>query len=186
LSKRHNHGSRKVQVAASLAAALFCLLLRLPPLGAEPSLQAPAPQLTITTTDGQEFDLAAMRGKVVLVDFWATWCAPCLAEFPVVAAFYRKYHAKGFEVIALSIDKPRDREKMRKLLAKLPFAGAPLREARQNGFGTPEAVPISYVIDAHGIVRDRFIAIDKELLDEVVLPLLAGTAGQPSSAGGIK
>ncbi|HZV20622.1 MAG TPA: TlpA disulfide reductase family protein [Hyphomicrobiales bacterium] len=142
-------------------------------------MKEPAPALTVTAADGREFDLEAMRGKVVLVDFWATWCAPCLAEFPVLRSFYRQYRSKGFELIALSIDKPRDRGKMRRLLAKEPFAGALLSEAKQNGFGTPEAVPVSYVIDAKGIVRDKFIAIDKKLLNEVVVPLLSEEGVHP-------
>ena len=61
---------------------------------------------------------------------------------------------------------------MRRLIAKLPFAAALLSDASRNGFGTPDAVPVSYVIDARGIVRDTFVAIDDELLSEVVAPLL--------------
>ena len=74
-------------------------------------MKQPAPPLTIETLGSGEFDLGAMRGKVVLVDFWATWCAPCLAEFPTLAKFYRKHRAQGFEVIALSIDRPGTRPK---------------------------------------------------------------------------
>ncbi len=140
-----------------------------------------APPLTIEIPGSGEFDLGAMRGKVVLVDFWATWCAPCLAEFPVIAKFYQEHRAQGFEVIALSIDKPRDRAKMQRLSAKLPFRAALLSDASRNGFGTPEAVPVSYVIDARGVVRDKFIAIDNELLNGVVLPLLS--EAQPHNAG---
>ena len=140
-----------------------------------------APPLTIETARGQEFDLGAMRGKVVLVDFWATWCAPCLAEFPVIEKFYRKHQGEGFEVIALSTDKPQNRKKMQRLIARLPFPAALLRDAARNGFGTPEAVPISYVIDAEGVVRDKFIAIDEDLLNEVVLPLLHKAAVKPIS-----
>jgi cytochrome c biogenesis protein CcmG, thiol:disulfide interchange protein DsbE len=154
------------------AAALLFLAAALQPLKAEPLLKAPAPPLTIETADGREFDLGALRGKVVLVDFWATWCAPCIEELPVIEKFYRKHQAEGFEVIALSTDKPRDREKMRRLIAKLPFKAALLSDASRNGFGTPEAVPVSYVIDASGVVRDTFIGLDDQLLDEVVLPLL--------------
>lgn len=163
-----------------MALALLCLAVGLQPVLAEPAVKEPAPPLTIQTVQASGFDLAAMRGKVVLVDFWATWCAPCLEELPVIAKFYRKHHAQGFEVIALSIDRPRDRAKMQRLSAKLPFPAALLSEASQNGFGTPEAVPVSFVIDARGVVRDKFIAIDDELLNGIVAPLLK--EAQPETA----
>ncbi len=167
------------------AAALPLLALSLlHPALAEPAINREAPALSVKTVNGRDFDLSAMRGKVVLMVFWATWCAPCLAELPVIGKFHRKYHAKGFEVIALSVDEPRNREKMRRLIGKLPFDAALLSEARRNGFGTPEAVPVSYVIDARGVVRDKFIAIDDELLDEVVLPLLNEASWRRMSAKG--
>ena len=55
--------------------------------------------------DGSAVSTAALKGKVVLVDFWATWCPPCREELPNVLAAYEKFHAKGFEVIAVSLDK---------------------------------------------------------------------------------
>ena len=54
--------------------------------------------------DGREVDLAAMKGKVVLLDFWATWCGPCVASLPDLKAIYEKLHAKGFEVLGISLD----------------------------------------------------------------------------------
>jgi cytochrome c biogenesis protein CcmG, thiol:disulfide interchange protein DsbE len=177
-----DHPLRRTAPLVKIAAAILTLASSLQPAFPEPALKVPAPPLTIVTARGREFDLADMRGKVVLVDFWATWCAPCIAELPVIEKFYRKHHAEGFEVIALSTDQPRDRQKMQRLIAKLPFDAALLSDARRNGFGAPEAVPVSYVIDAEGIVRDTFIAIDDELLDEVVLPLLKKAALKPLSA----
>jgi cytochrome c biogenesis protein CcmG, thiol:disulfide interchange protein DsbE len=149
---------------------------------AEPAIHEPAPELSVETADGRPFDLASMRGKVVLVNFWATWCAPCIEELPAIGKFWADHRAQGFEVIALSIDRPKDREKAKKLIAKLPFKSALLTDVTRNGFGTPEAVPVSFLIDARGVVRDKFVNIDKELLDETVLPLLK-KAEKPAAAG---
>ena len=139
---------------------------------AEPRLQERAPPLTVTISDGRDFELDAMRGKVVLVAFWATWCGPCLEEMPALEKYYREHKADGFEVIALSIDKPGNRAKAFRVLAKLSFPGAMLSDASRNGFGMPEAVPVSYLVDAQGVVRDKFINVDEGLLDEVITPLL--------------
>jgi thiol-disulfide isomerase/thioredoxin len=61
--------------------------------------------LKFTAADGRVVDLAALRGKVVLLDFWATWCVPCLKEMPNIRAAYKKYHDKGFEVIGIAFEK---------------------------------------------------------------------------------
>jgi thiol-disulfide isomerase/thioredoxin len=57
-----------------------------------------------TTTDGKAFEIGAMRGRVVLIDFWASWCAPCRAEIPTIQNLYRRYHSKGLEVVGISND----------------------------------------------------------------------------------
>ena len=61
-----------------------------------------------TAVDGRAVDLSKLRGKVVLVDFWATWCPPCREEVPSVVAAFKKYHDKGFEVIGVSLDQDKD------------------------------------------------------------------------------
>ncbi len=166
----HNFKTQTVRLV--LAAALSLLALQAQPVSATPRLKERAPPLQVATAQGEILDLEALRGKVVLVLFWATWCAPCLEEFPVIGDFHAKHRAEGFEVVALSIDKPRKRSQMIALLSKLPFPGALLSEATENGFGTPDAVPVSYLVDAHGVIRDTFINVDADLLNETVPPLL--------------
>lgn len=67
--------------------------------------------LKFTAADGRAVDVAALRGKVVLIDFWATWCGPCIEEIPNVVAVYEQYHAQGFEIVGISFDQAPDAAK---------------------------------------------------------------------------
>jgi thiol-disulfide isomerase/thioredoxin len=64
--------------------------------------------IKFTAVDGRQVDLANLKGKVVLIDFWATWCGPCVGEVPTVKATYDKLHDKGFEIVGISLDKDKD------------------------------------------------------------------------------
>ena len=139
---------------------------------AAPAMNEEAPPLVLTALKGETIDLAKLRGKVVLVNYWATWCAPCRKEMPTLDAFYRRYHDQGLEIIGISIDFERDIKKVHKAAGGLAYPAAVLAGITEDGFGHPEGVPVTYVIDAEGIVRDKFIAVPNNLLHDVVVPLL--------------
>jgi thiol-disulfide isomerase/thioredoxin len=160
-------------VLARLAcAAVWLALASSGPARAVPEIGGPAPALVITALDGKTFDLAKLRGKVVLVNYWATWCAPCKKEMPKLDAFYRRYHSRGLEIISISIDFERDFEKARKVAHAVTYPVALAKAVSDDGFGIPKGVPITWIIDVDGQVRDRFIELRDELLDGIVVPLL--------------
>jgi thiol-disulfide isomerase/thioredoxin len=86
----------------ALLAALFCTVVFLSGCARTPS--RPAPDLKFTAVDGTKVDLSQMHGKVVLIDFWATWCPPCLTISPDILGLYKKYHSQGLEIIGISVD----------------------------------------------------------------------------------
>jgi thiol-disulfide isomerase/thioredoxin len=139
---------------------------------ATPQIDEEAPPLVLTTLDGGTFDLGKLHGKVVMVNYWATWCAPCRKEMPKLDAFYRKYHSQGLEMVGISIDFERDLDKARKAARSVSYPTALAKAISEDGFGTPTGVPITWIIDADGKVRDRFIEVRDELLDGIVVPLL--------------
>ena len=158
---------------ALIASAAILWVVEAPgPSYAAPEIGAAAPALVLTTLDDQPFDLAKLRGQIVLVNYWATWCAPCRKEMPRLSAFYRRYHGQGLEIIGISIDFPRDFEKARKAAQTVVYPTALSKAISEDGFGTPKGVPITWVIDADGKVRDRFIEVRDELLNGIVVPLL--------------
>lgn len=139
---------------------------------AGPSIDAAAPSLIVTQLDGQTFDLGKLRGKVVLVNYWATWCAPCKKEMPILNSFYQHHRGDGLEVIGISADRSQDLAKMRKMSISLAYPTATMNQITDNGFGPPEGFPLTYVVDRNGVIRDKFIDVREPLLRDVVLPLL--------------
>jgi len=153
-------------------AAILSLALAPGSARAAPEIGKAAPQLVVSPLDGETFDLAKLAGKVVLVSYWATWCAPCRKDMPKLDAFYRHYHPQNLEMIGISVDRDRDLPKVRKVMATLAYPIAVLKDMKIDGFGAPEGVPITWIIDTDGKIRDMMIDVRDELLNGIVVPLL--------------
>jgi cytochrome c biogenesis protein CcmG, thiol:disulfide interchange protein DsbE len=149
--------------------------------GDAPAVGQPAPVLVVPQLDGHVFDLKALRGHVVIVNFWATWCAPCRAEMPRLDAFYRRYHAQGLELLGMSVDDKADTAAVQKIMKSFSYPAALASDAKVNGFGAPVAVPLTWIIDARGAIRVRWLAgnaVTEATLAQQVVPLL-----QPAQGG---
>jgi peroxiredoxin len=113
--------------------------------------------LKFTAVDGREVDLAQLRGKVVLVDFWGTHCGPCVAELPRVKAAYEKFHAQGFEVVGISCDT--DQKELEDYVKEHGLVWPQYFDGKQQGdnkftvaFGI-DGIPHMFLVDKKGFLR---------------------------------
>ena len=159
--------------AAAAAATILCVAAL---AVASTAIGDAAPALVVPELDGKAFDLSALHGKVVIVNFWATWCPPCRAEMPALDAFYRRYHGDGLEMIGVSADRPHDRSDVVKVMQTLSYPVAILDDATVNNFGPPNVLPVTFVVDSSGILRAEFTPdqtpVTEKSLSDAVLPLL--------------
>ncbi|MCE5180726.1 MAG: TlpA family protein disulfide reductase [Betaproteobacteria bacterium] len=133
-----------------------------------------APDIRVVLLDGRQIRLADLHGKVVLVNFWATWCPYCRHEMPDMARFYRDHHAQGFEILALSQDDTA--EPVRRFLASesdlFPVAMADANHTA--AFDGVSRLPTSFLIDRQGRVRHKISGqVHYRRLEDLAGPLLA-------------
>ena len=162
-------------VTALRRCALAGLLLAAVPsaFAATPLLHKRAPEFVRAGLNRQPVDLRTYRGKVVLLDFWATWCAPCQVEMPRFVAWQTQYGPRGLQVIGISMDdSPAEALRVvRKLGLNYPVAMGDEKLGEQ--YGGVLGLPLTFLIDARGVVQAEFQGeTDMNAIEQRFKPLL--------------
>ncbi|MDP2111135.1 MAG: TlpA disulfide reductase family protein [Thiobacillus sp.] len=136
----------------------------------------PASAWAVTLPDGRALSSDSLRGKVVLVNFWATWCPYCRKEKPAIDAFWQDYRDRGFEVISISIDDPAEKIAAWMQDKNYAFMAAPTNASVTAAFGNVASVPTSFIVDTEGRIRHKIAGqVHYPRLEKLVTPLLGVT-----------
>lgn len=136
-----------------------------------------APPIVLTTLDGHTIATRDLRGKVVIVTFWATWCEPCRAELPLLSRYAQQHAQDGLVVLGFSLDTPDALDQVRALSRTLDFPVGLLGDPHVPGYGRIWRLPVSFTIDRQGLLvddgwKDRNPAWTAARLQRIVTPLL--------------
>ena len=156
-----------------VAACLLADSVR-PALAATSLVHKKAPQFVRTDLEHRRIDLESYRGKVVLLNFWATWCAPCKVEMPLFAAWQNKYGPRGLRIIGISMDD--DQALVHETYGELGLNYPVLMGDEKLGelYGGILGLPVTYLIDSHGTIQAEYRGeADLDMLDEQLQSLLS-------------
>lgn len=136
---------------------------------------ASAPEISLKTLSGEAIKLSSLKGKVVLVDFWASWCAPCRESMPFLEKLSKTYKGQGLIVLGVNIDN--DLEAARKFLKELPVSFPIVNDAQKSVAKAyaPPTMPSSYIIDKQGkvhVVHAGFKRADASKIEAEIKSLL--------------
>ena len=141
----------------------------------------PAPEFALRDLDGKEVKLADLKGKVVILDFWATWCGPCVKEIPHFIELYKQYQKQGFEMVGISTD--RDGVGVVKSFVQRHKINYPILMADgkvQQAYGGIRAIPTTFVINKMGVIQRQYVGYrDKIVFEADIKALLAGESLAP-------
>jgi peroxiredoxin len=135
----------------------------------------PAPDFTLQDLNGKSVSLAGLRGKVILLDFWATWCPPCVKEIPHFVELYEQYKDKGVEILGISLDREGIsvvKPFVQKFQIKYPIM---MTDGKvDNDFGPITSIPTTFLIDSSGNIIKKYIGYnDKDVFETDIKKLLA-------------
>ena len=147
------------------------------PARADPVVGQPAPDLVLHALDGRDYRLSDLHGKVVILTFWATWCAPCREELPRLSRFAAEHAGQGLRVLGFSLDGPDTLAQVRSVASTLSFPVGLLGSAWAGDYGRIWRIPVSFVIDRSGRLvyngwADSGQPLDDRVLSEYVVPIL--------------
>jgi peroxiredoxin len=150
----------KAKIVIGLGAALLAsIAIAAIAAVASLTLTPPAPEVKFSPLSGEAFSTSELRGKVVLVNFWATYCGPCMKEMPKVVEAHRRFSARGYETIAVAVRRD-DPERVAQFAAEqaLPFKVAIDSSGEVGrGFGNVHITPTVFLIDKNGKVLRRYV-----------------------------
>jgi len=130
---------------------------------------------TIKDMDGRDVRLAGFKGKVVLINFWATWCSPCLVEIPSFVELQAKYRDQGLVIVGISVDDPIEKLKpfAQEFQMNYPVLAGSDRNDVQEAYGPILGIPVSVLISRNGLVCSRFVGgASKQAFEREIRALL--------------
>jgi len=149
-----------------------------PAMAARPRVGEPAPDFQLTLVDGTHVRLSELRGQVVVLNFWATWCVPCRTELPMLDGYYRVVQRHGLRVFAATTEDSVPLSRLRAVFGALAIGA--VRNMRGPYEPINGAVPTNFVIDRAGRVRYASAgAFDLDDLNRILIPLLNEPAPTP-------
>ena len=151
----------------------YCMILLCFSAHAIPTIDEPAPPLKGIFFDGTKFDLNDYKGKVVIVNFFSSYCKICALEIGNIENYYEQFKARGLEVIALSIDRLDDKERAGRMAKNYNLPGGMVVDLTESGFEKKYPTPTCYVFDRKGNLRAKYTgAKQPQFYREVIAPLL--------------
>lgn len=159
-----------MKVAVTVLALAVAAMVAVPGIAAT----KPAPNFVLKQGNGESLELKSLRGKVVVINFWATWCGPCRAEIPAMLEVYEKLKGKGLEIVGVSLDRP-GFSVVTPFVSKMKIVYPVVLgdDKTVEAYGNFQAIPTTFVVDRKGnIVEEHTGSVTKAQFEKMVTPYL--------------